>query len=131
MPGEPNLSVLLKSMQPILRDEEYVFCSVCHQDRQYLALNPVCIFREDEGLTLVLRREGADVAELTYTSIFRMITLSIHSSLDAVGFLATITGKLAEHGISVNAISAYYHDHLFVPISRAAEVMELLQELSR
>ncbi|MGL6341627.1 MAG: ACT domain-containing protein, partial [Waterburya sp.] len=42
-----------------------------------------------------------------------------------------ITGKLAEHGISVNPISAYYHDHLFVPASRAQEAMELLQELSR
>lgn len=56
---------------------------------------------------------------------------SVHSSLSAVGFLAAITGKLAERGISVNPVSAYDHDHLFVPVSRSDEVMELLQEFSR
>jgi hypothetical protein len=60
-----------------------------------------------------------------------MITLSIHSSLEAVGFLAAITGKLADHNISVNPISAYYHDHLFVPAARAQAAMELLQEFSK
>lgn len=130
MSGETNLSILLKSMNPILRDGEYVFCSIDHRDNSYLTLEPICIFREDEGLTLVLRRECADADDISYSSVFRMVTLSIHSSLDAVGFLAAITSKLAKHGISVNPISAYYHDHLFIPASRACEVMELLQALA-
>lgn len=115
-------------MNPILRDEEYVFCSVNHHDNSYLKLDPICIFREDEGLTLIVRRDRADAADISYSSIFRMVTLSVHSSLDAVGFLATITSKLAQHGISINSISAYYHDHLFVPAARACEVMTLLHE---
>lgn len=131
MSGETNLSNLLQSMQPILCQGEYVFCSINHQDRRDSNLDPICLFREAEGLTLILEREQADAAALSYTSVFCMITLSIHSSLEAVGFLAAITGKLAEHGISVNPISAYYHDHLFVPASRAKEVMELLQEFSK
>ena len=130
MSGETNLSILLKSMQPLLREGEYVFCSIDHQNNNYPELNPVCLFYEDEGLTLILSRECADATALPYTSVFRMITLSVHSSLDAVGFLAAITSKLAEHSISVNPVSAYYHDHLFVPTSRAKEVMELLQQLS-
>jgi len=64
--------------------------------------------------------------EKTFLSVFRMIALSVRSSLDAVGFLAAISQKLAEHEISVNAISAYYHDHLFVPTAQAERVMELL-----
>jgi uncharacterized protein len=128
MSGETDLIVLLKSMNPILRDGEYVFCSIPDQDTDWLKLNPICIFREEEGLTLVLQRESADEVNLSYQSVFRMITLSIHSSLEAVGFLAAITTKLAKHGISVNPISAYYHDHLFVPASRASDVMELLQD---
>jgi hypothetical protein len=59
-----------------------------------------------------------------------MITLTVQSSLEAVGFLAAITTKLATHGISVNAISAYYHDHLFVPADKAEIAMRLLQEFS-
>jgi uncharacterized protein len=130
MSGETNLSNLLQSMQPILCQGEYVFCSVNHQDLRDSNLNPICLFREAEGLTLIVEREQAEAAALSYTSVFCMITLSIHSSLEAVGFLAAITGKLAEHGISVNPISAYYHDHLFVSASRAKQVMELLQEFS-
>jgi hypothetical protein len=130
MSGETNLSILLKSMQPVLREGEYVFCSIDHHNSNYPQLNPVCLFYEDEGLTLILNRESADATALPYTSVFRLITLSVHSSLDAVGFLAAITSKLAEHSISVNPVSAYYHDHLFVPAARAEEVIELLQEFS-
>lgn len=57
-----------------------------------------------------------------------MITLSIHSSLDAVGFIAAVAGKLAQHGISVNPISAYYHDDLFVPSETADRAMKVLAE---
>jgi hypothetical protein len=51
----------------------------------------------------------------------------VHSALTAVGFLAAITTRLAEAGISVNAVSAYYHDHLFVPWERREEAMEVLK----
>jgi hypothetical protein len=130
MSGETNLNTLLQSMQPILCQGEYVFCSISDRDNRYIQLDPVCIFKEDEGITLILRREQADAVALSYTSVFSMITLSVHSSLEVVGFLAAITGKLAEHNISVNPVSAYYHDHLFVPVSRTKDVMILLQEFS-
>jgi uncharacterized protein len=130
MSGETNLSKLLQSMQPVLCPEEYVFCSILSDDSSYSYLDLVGLFKEDEGLTLILEREKADAAALPYTSIFSMITLSVHSSLEAVGFLAAITSKLAEHNISVNPVSAYYHDHLFVPIAHADETMNLLQEFT-
>jgi hypothetical protein len=60
-----------------------------------------------------------------------MITLEIHSSLDAVGFLAAITARLAEAGMGVNPVSAFYHDHLFVPADRAAEALRILETIAR
>lgn len=129
MAGETDLDILLKSMNPILHPEEYIFCTINHDPSLYLNLDPVCIFKETEGLTLILEREKADLNNFSYSSVFRMITLSIHSSLEAVGFLAAITSKLAEFGISVNPVSAYYHDHLFVPALRAQEVMNILQKI--
>lgn len=130
MSGETNLAVLLKSMHPALQDGEYVFCSIGYQDQDWLGLNPIGMFREQEGVTLILKRKIADQANIAYLSVFRMITLSVHSSLDAVGFLAAIASHLAQHGISVNPVSAYYHDHLFVPTARATEAIDLLQALA-
>lgn len=57
--------------------------------------------------------------------------MQVHSSLEAVGFIAAIANKLAENGISVNVVSAYYHDHLFVSSEKAEQVMQLLAEMSR
>ena len=128
MSGETNLAILLKTMQPVLRDAEYVFCTVNQRLEDLIQLDPVGIFQEDEGITLILLRSSADRAALSYNSVFRMITLSVHSSLEAVGFMAAIATKLTKHNISVNPISAYYHDHLFVPVDQADRVMELLQE---
>ncbi|MBE9012011.1 ACT domain-containing protein [Pseudanabaenaceae cyanobacterium LEGE 13415] len=124
MSGETDLTTLLKSINPVLKQGEYVFCSVDFED--WLRLNPIGIFREDEGLTLILDQQIADQFNLTYAATFRLITLSVHSSLEAVGFLAAITQKLAEHQISVNAISAYYHDHLFIPVEKADQAIDLL-----
>lgn len=59
-----------------------------------------------------------------------MITLNVHSSLEAVGFMAVIATKLAEKGMGVNPVSGYYHDHLFVPVGREEEALRTLQKLS-
>jgi hypothetical protein len=59
-----------------------------------------------------------------------MITLEIHSSLEAVGFLAAITRRLAEAGMGVNPVSAFFHDHLFVPADRAREAVTILKQLA-
>ena len=131
MSGEKSLTTLLKLMQPQLLEEEYVFCSVPVEQIGILEVAPVCQFRESEGITLIITRQEAERASLNYKFVFRMITLLIHSSLEAVGFLAAITNKLASSGISVNAVSAYYHDHLFVPTEKVEQVMQLLNEMSK
>ena len=59
-----------------------------------------------------------------------MITLTVHSSLEAVGLLAEVATAFAARGISVNVVSAYYHDHLFVPSDRVEEALAALSELS-
>ncbi|MEM7759010.1 MAG: ACT domain-containing protein [Cyanobacteria bacterium P01_A01_bin.40] len=131
MSGETKIEILLRTMQPLLSPEEYVFCSRPSQDFKNLDLNPVGIFREKEGLTLILTKQEADSHKLAYSAIFSMITLEVHSSLEAVGFIAAIASKLAQHNISVNPVSAYYHDHLFIPVACTQDAMNLLQEFSQ
>ena len=131
MPGERNLKTLLQNMTPELHEGVFVFCSMPEGKKIPAALRPVHIFREREGTAFIVRREEAEAAGLPYQFASRMITLAVHSSLEAVGFLAAITGRLAEAGIGVNAVSAFYHDHLFVPEHRAEEALHHLQAMSR
>ncbi|MDA9435295.1 ACT domain-containing protein [Bradyrhizobium sp. CCBAU 51627] len=130
MPGERDLNALLKHMKPELRPGIFVFCAIPTDKPVTTALNPLLTFREQEGTTLVILREEAEAAGLPYAFPSRLITLTVHSALDAVGFLAAITARLAEAGISVNAVSAFHHDHLFVPAERADEAMVVLRKMS-
>jgi hypothetical protein len=131
MPGERDLKILLQNMKPEMHDGVFVFCSVAADKEIPAALRPVHVFREREGTTVVLRREEGEAAALPYQFASRLITLTVHSSLEAVGFLAAITGHLAKAGMSVNAVSAFYHDHLFVPEHRADEALQLLQDMPK
>ena len=131
MSGETNIEILLRSMQPLLSSEEYVFCSLKSEYLTNLALNPIGTFKEKEGLTVVLTKKEADRHKLRYSAIFSMITLEVYSNLEAVGFIAAIAGRLAQHNISVNPVSAYYHDHLFIPVARSREAMDSLRELAQ
>jgi hypothetical protein len=131
MPGERNLAMLLQSMKPEIHEGIFVFCSIPADQEIPATLRPMYIFREREGTTFVVRREEAESAGLSCQFASRLITLTVHSSLEAVGFLAVITGRLAEAGISVNPVSAFYHDHLFVLDDRADEALRLLQDVSR
>lgn len=129
MVGVTDLRVLLKSMEPKLVEGEFVFCTLSEEFSR-LKITPLLVFREEEGITLILKREAAEANSLPYSYVWGMITLTVHSDLAAVGFLAAITNKLAGAGISVNVVSAYYHDHLFIPIDKIDKAMELLRELS-
>ena len=132
MVGKTNPSGLLASISPELLDDEYVFCSVenaSYGDLKELA--PLATFSEAEGLTLVVPKSLADEYGLRYESVFKGITLTVNSSLDAVGLTAAVSTKLAEHGISANVIAAYYHDHVFVQAGRAEQALVALSEFAK
>ncbi len=130
MTGEKNLEKLLASMSPSLMDGEYVFCTFRNvQYGDYPDLEPIAAIRESEGLTLVIPKNKADENFLMYESVFRKITLNVHSSLDAVGLTAAVSTKLKDYGISANVMAGYYHDHIFVQKELANTAIEALSEL--
>lgn len=59
-----------------------------------------------------------------------LITLRVHSSLQAVGLMAAVAQALADAGISVNPVAGFHHDHLFVPWARRDEALQILEALS-
>ncbi len=129
MSGETDLRKLLASMSPELVQGALVFATIPAGEPVPSGLNPVMTFREREGATLVISEDEASMNGIAYTFKSRMITLNVHSSLDAVGFLAVIAARLAAAGMGVNPVSAYFHDHLFVPAERAVEAMAILEAL--
>jgi hypothetical protein len=131
MTAETNLNVLLRNMAPTMAEGEYVICSVDADKYEGLAARALGTFVEAEGATVIVLREHADRLKLRYTFIARMITLQVHSSLNAVGLLAAVSAALTVHGIPTNTVSAYYHDHLFVPVDRAHAALQVLHELRK
>ncbi|WP_261905388.1 ACT domain-containing protein [Vibrio fortis] len=130
MSGITDLDELLRSMSPELMPTEFVFCTTSGALVDYLKLEPVATFIESEGLTLVLEKSRAEKAGLAFEGIYQQITLTVHSSLDAVGLTAAVASKLASKGISANVIAAYYHDHIFVQKDKATAALLALEEFS-
>jgi len=131
MVGQKDLKLLLHSMTPKQVKGEFVFCTI--SKAEYLKLNfiPKLVFIEKEGITLILNKTIADSNNFLYEMVWGMITLNVHSDLTAIGFLAAITNKLADAKIPVNAVSAYYHDHLFIPSVLTGKALKILIKLSK
>ena len=130
MSCETDLRKLLQGMKPRLNEGEFVFCTIQSLE-QAKRLDPLCIFQEEEAVTIILPKEQADDATLPYSNTFAWITLTVHSSLEAVGLTAAVSKALTEANISCNLVAAYYHDHIFVPVKDAKRAVELLENLSK
>ena len=129
MPAEKNLERLLNTMKPKLNLGEFVFCSV--KDLTAIDLEDiVLIFKEDEAITIILKKEIADTLKLDYSFISSWITLTVHSSLEAVGLTAAFSSALSDNGISCNVVAAFYHDHIFVDTKDAQKAMVILNKFS-
>ena len=122
-----DLSILLASMDPVLDPRTFVFVTMSDAPSD-LASQAIMAFKEKEGITLILEEGDATRLEAVFPS--RMITLNVHSALEAVGFLAAIVPRLAEAGMGVNPVAAFHHDHLFIPADRAEDAMTILKAIA-
>ncbi|OXA77672.1 hypothetical protein SAMN05444397_102418 [Flavobacterium aquidurense] len=126
MSGEKDLQILLKSMKPEHNLGDYVFCKVGELGN--LNLDEIeMFFKEKEAITLILKKEMADKLNLEYSVIMSWITLSVHSSLEAVGLTSAFSKALSDKGISCNVVAAFYHDHIFVGKNDTEKAMQILK----
>jgi len=130
MASETNLIQLLTSMNPVLHEGEYVFCTFSGIPESIAFDEIICLVREDEGVTIVLNRLTADRLGLEYSFVSAWITLTVNSSLHAVGLTAAFSTALANEGVSCNVVAGYYHDHIFVPVADADKVLDILSRLA-
>ena len=129
MNGEKDLLKLLKTMKPKHNVGDYVFCVVDDLSRVNLD-DVILLFKEREGKTIIVKKELADSLKLEYFFIASWITLTVHSSLEAVGLTAAFSNALSEGGISCNVVAAYYHDHIFVDKKDTEDAIEILNRFS-
>ena len=129
MPGEKDLERLLKTLKPVHNAGDYVFCVVddvaCFDQNEIISF-----FKEPEGYTVIVAKQVADKHKLSYDFIAAWITLTVHSSLQAVGLTAAFSTALSKAGISCNVVAAFYHDHIFVAKKDVEKAIEILNRFS-
>ena len=133
MTGETDLPRLLMAMSPMLDDTEWVFAVVTESKLEECLPQAIASFREQEGVTLVLPTDSIGVSKGLFEHVsapMARITLQVHSSLHAVGLTAAVANALAERGISTNVVAAYFHDHIFVPVSARFRALDCLNALA-
>jgi hypothetical protein len=130
--GELDLSRLLATLEPKLQDGEYVFATLTDKAAAAAcAVDAIGTFAEAEGITLIVPTAGYSglPAGTACSGVQRMITLTCHSSLEAVGLTYRVSQRLASLGISCNVVAAYFHDHIFVAHDKADTAVEALRAL--
>ena len=127
MAGTTDLAQLLRTLEPVRRDGEFVYTTVVEVPA---GLPVEAMVREPEGLTVVVRRDAADIHGIRYDYVAAWITLTVHSSLEAVGLTAAFATALGRDGISCNVLAGHHHDHILVATADAERAMDVLRALA-
>lgn len=129
MSGEKKLDRLLKKMKPALNEGDFVFCT--RKDMKAFDFDDIIMtFKEEEGITIILEQQVADRLQFEYSFVAKWITLTVHSSLEAVGLTAAFSKALAEENISCNVVAGYFHDHIFVNKKDFQKALTVLNKFS-
>jgi hypothetical protein len=125
--GERDLDTLLANLDVVREPGVFVVATIADGSDAPAATRAQ--IGEREGITVVLPREDALAAGLSFSFEAAWLTLTVHSSFEAVGLTAAVATRLARAGIPVNVLAGFHHDHLLVPVARADEAMTVLRSL--
>lgn len=125
MPGETDLAKMLATLAVERRPGIFTFVAVRVPTPGLLAASHA-IVKEGETTTVVLPVEAAERAGLPVTIEMAWLTLTVHSSLEAVGLTAAFASALGAAEIPCNVLAGYHHDHILVPVERADEAIDVL-----
>lgn len=131
-PTVHDTRAMISGMTPVLEADTYVFCTTDDPTRAAAAQpKALAVFKEREGLSMILERGIAESVGFETTLPMRRITLEVFSALDGVGLTAAVSTALGAANIPCNIVSAYHHDHIFVPSHMAETALAILQDLQR
>jgi hypothetical protein len=124
-PGETDLEVMLASLDVQRRPGMFTFVAVEVPTPGLLAAAHGMV-KEGTSTTLVLPVESARRAGLPVVVEMAWLSLTVRSSLEAVGLTAAFSKKLSDVGIACNVLAGYHHDHLLVPVDRVEDAIAAL-----
>ncbi|MEZ2419823.1 ACT domain-containing protein [Luteibacter sp. RCC_6_2] len=127
-PGLTDLRALLAALDPEVDPIPKRFLHVSHEKARTRLADALMMFREAEGTTLIVDVDGDDAQGDRL--LWARITLRVQSSLTAVGMMAAVSAALAKRGIPCNPVSAFLHDHIFVPWDRRDDALDALSHLT-
>jgi len=128
--ADPALAKLLRSLSPQRQPGIHAFV-VVPAGVDVVALQPLAMFNEAQGTTLIVDEQRARDAGLAVRFRAVWLTLTVQSDLHDVGLTAAVSGALAAAGIACNVVAAVHHDHLFVPVEQADAALAALKALQR
>lgn len=121
---------MLAQMAPLLDPVRYCFMLITPGNAPQALGAAIGTFREDEGVTAIVPEAVARELD-DEGPVMARITLTVNSSLEGVGLTAAVAGALANENIACNMVSAYRHDHVFVPAEDGNRALNLLEQLSQ
>jgi hypothetical protein len=127
-PGLTDLRALLAALDPEVDPVPKRFLHVSHEKARERMADALMMFREAEGTTLIVDVDGDSAG--SERMLWARITLRVQSSLTAVGLMAAVSAALAKRGIPCNPVSAFLHDHVFVPWDRRDDALDALSHLT-
>ncbi len=140
MPVDENIRKLLAKTEVFLHPDAFTIVSIdrMHEEKARRLLQDLKAFSsitfDLAEVSLVVKagewaglREGFDDYE--EEGPYRLITFDIVLDLSIVGFLATVSDRLAEEGISIYALSTFLRDHILIRSEDAERAFEALQGL--
>lgn len=123
-----DLTEMLRALDVEVRDQPYVVATV--PEGAPIAAHAEAMIAEREGMTVVVPEQAAKDHGIVSQPLFAWLTLTINSSLEAIGLTAAFSTALADRGISCNVLAGYYHDHLLVAYADRDCAVGTLRSLS-
>lgn len=124
-PGETDLAAMLATLAVQRRPGIFAYIAV-EVPTPGLIAAAHAIVKEGRLTTIVLPVDAAERAGQATDVRFAWLTLTVQSSLDAVGLTAAVSARLAAVGIPCNVLAGYHHDHLLVPVDRVDDAVAAL-----
>jgi len=124
-PGETDLDKMLATLRVERRPGVFTYAAVRAPAPELLAAAHGVV-TEDDLTTLVLPVEAAERAGLPVELEMAWLSLTVQSSLEAVGLTAAFSATLGKAGIPCNVLAGFHHDHILVPVDRAQQAIDVL-----